>query len=147
MTRVEKTALPDHSLLRAYLHPGDYLDAYSCASTLDLDEAVARAMDFPAWVMALLALRNIVVAPFDLIRRPKGARVGIFPTDLRHGNEMILGFNDRHLDFRVSLIADGSRVYGSTWVHTHNLLGRAYLTSILPFHILIMRQSVARTAT
>jgi hypothetical protein len=35
----------------------------------------------------------------------------------------------------------------STWVHPHNLWGRAYLRLVMPLHILISRGAVARMAT
>ncbi|MEZ5779292.1 MAG: DUF2867 domain-containing protein [Paracoccaceae bacterium] len=146
MASVERSDLPSQSLLHDYVQPGDYLDSYSCASTLDVDRVAERAMAFPGWVMLLLGLRNLLVAPLGLTGRPKGGRVGIFPLDQRSANELILGFNDRHLDFRVSVLVDGRRVYGSTWVHPHNFSGRAYFATIKPFHILIMRQAVGRAA-
>jgi hypothetical protein len=35
-------------------------------------------------------------------------------------------------------------VFLATWVHPHNIGGRVYLTTILPFHILIARNALAR---
>jgi len=56
---------------------------------------------------------------------------------------LVAGFNDRHLDFRVvvdvALAGSGQQVTLATLVLTHNLLGRAYLAVILPFHRLIAR--------
>ena len=146
MADVERCDLPTESLLHHYAQPSDYLDCYSCASTLDVNRAAERAMAFPGWVMLLLGLRNMLVAPFGLLGGPKGEGLGIFPLDRRSENELIFGFNDRHLDFRVSVLVDGQRAYGATWVRTHNHAGRAYLAAILPFHIAIMRQAVGRTA-
>ncbi len=34
----------------------------------------------------------------------------------------------------------------STWVHPHNIWGRAYLAVVMPFHILISRAAVRRMA-
>jgi hypothetical protein len=56
---------------------------------------------------------------------------------------LVAGFNDYHLDFRivvdVNSFAEGRQVTSTTLVRTHNLLGRAYLTLILPFHRLVVR--------
>ena len=71
----------------------------------------------------------------------------IFPTCLETEDEIILGTDDRHLDFRIGLIRAEGRLYMSTWVHPHNRWGRAYLALVMPFHILISRGAVARMAT
>ncbi|SPH18753.1 hypothetical protein DEA8626_02296 [Defluviimonas aquaemixtae] len=146
MARVERVELPHDSLLKAFAQPGDYLDSFACQSTLNVDQAAERAMNFPSWVTMLLGMRNLLVAPLGLIARPKGEKIGIFPLDQRSDSELVLGFDDRHLDFRVSVLVDGRRAFGSAWVHTHNLAGRAYLAAVLPFHVAIMRQAVARMA-
>jgi hypothetical protein len=50
-------------------------------------------------------------------------------------DELVTGRNDKHLDFRVSVIREaGKRVVFSTAVMTHNTFGRTYLAAILPFH-------------
>ena len=72
--------------------------------------------------------------------------MGPFPVELTSDTEVIAGFNDRHLDFRVSVVSRENRVYLATCVHTHNILGRAYLTLIMPFHILIARNALSRVA-
>jgi hypothetical protein len=34
----------------------------------------------------------------------------------------------------------------ATWVHRNNLLGRLYLLAVMPFHVLIVRDSMRRIA-
>jgi len=62
----------------------------------------------------------------------------------------ILGADDRHLDFRPSLLrrreVAGATLYATTTVRTHNLLGRVYIKAILPFHIIVVRSMLARAA-
>lgn len=41
----------------------------------------------------------------------------------RQAAEIITGFNDRHLNFRVSVQSREGRVFIATWVHPHNLGG------------------------
>ena len=59
-----------------------------------------------------------------------------------------LDFDDRHLDFRVVVdVAPcdlGRQITATTLVLTHNLLGRLYLASILPFHRLVVRSLMQR---
>jgi hypothetical protein len=64
-----------------------------------------------------------------------------------------LGENDKHLDFRVSILCTpgsppttGSRLTLSTVVYCHNRLGRAYLSVIAPFHRQVVKASLRRAA-
>lgn len=64
--------------------------------------------------------------------------------ELDTGTEIIVGFNDRHLNFRVSILSHEGRISAATWVHPHNPGGRFYLRTILPFHKRIVRNGLAR---
>ncbi len=103
-------------------------------------------MRFPAWARALLLVRGAAVAPFGL----KGAApqdrpaIGSFPIAAERPEELLLGFDDRHLDFRISILADAGRIHVSTWVRPHHAGGRLYLAAVLPFHVLILRDAMAR---
>jgi Protein of unknown function (DUF2867) len=146
---IRPDTLPRASTLWTLHRPGDFLDCYSVASTLTPREAATRGVSLPAWARWLLALRNMIVGPFGLktgvVARAK--TVGIFPVCSESDEEMILGIDDRHLDFRVTLYRQSGRVYMSTWVRPHNLAGRIYLRVVMPFHVLICRGMVARMAT
>ena len=39
---------------------------------------------------------------------------------------------------------DGATIRMGTWVRPRNLFGRAYLACVMPFHILIVRNAMAR---
>lgn len=52
-------------------------------------------------------------------------------------DEVILGQDDHHLDFRLSLQAKNGFLSIYTLVKPHNLLGVVYLICILPFHFII----------
>ena len=144
MARVRTDTLPRTSSLWSQHQPGDFLDCYSVASTLSPRDAAAKGLALPGWAQALLGLRNALVRPFGLkTGQPDGP---IFPTCLETEDQLILGTDDRHLNFRIGLIRQDGRIYMSTWVHPHNRWGRAYLTLVMPFHILISRGAVARMA-
>lgn len=152
MARVTKTDLPKNSLLHDYIQQGDFIDCYRCASNLDVDEAAARALKFPFWVEKLMDLRNLIVAPLGLkteqsVETTKAEMLGPFPVVTRTENEIILGIDDKHLDFRLSIITDGTHAYSATWVRRNNWLGRIYLAAIMPFHVLIVRQAIGRANT
>jgi hypothetical protein len=148
VSRITKCELPVQSLLHSYVTPGDFVDCYRCESQMDIDAAAANAMAFPGWVNWLLRLRNVVVKPLGLSgAQPKGDTIGHFPVDRRNETEVILGFDDSHLNFRISVLVDGTHAYAATWVHRNNALGRAYLAVIMPFHIVIMRNAIGQVAS
>ncbi|AIY41008.1 hypothetical protein LT85_1850 [Collimonas arenae] len=139
------------------LLPGhDFVDAYQVRADVPGLEARQAADAIlkhpPGWIKQLMAARNRVVRLFQLKtvemamddpRSPQG-KVGGFPIVAQSPREVVLGFNDKHLDFRISvtvLAAGGAAtlVTVCTLVKTNNLLGRAYLTTILPFHRIIVR--------
>jgi hypothetical protein len=141
---IRTDTLPRASSLWTLHRPGDFLDCYSVASTLTPSEAARRGLALPGWATTLLKLRNTLVRPFGL--KTGEADTPIFPTCHETADEIILGTDDRHLDFRIGVIRQDGRLYMSTWVHPHNLWGRAYLRLVMPFHILISRGAVARMA-
>jgi hypothetical protein len=84
----------------------------------------------------------------SLVARGREGKVGIFPVRSNTATEVVLGEDDKHLDFRVWVHVEpqggGYRVTTSTVVRTHNRLGRVYLGTIMPFHRLIARQMLSR---
>lgn len=116
----------------------------------------------PQWIGALLKLRDLLVAGFGLKTAKHLAtlgggdgsgRVGIFRIYGKSPSEIVLGEDDKHLDFRVSVLcageadADGTRqLVVSTVVHCHNRLGRSYIFLIAPFHRWVVRSSLRRAA-
>lgn len=143
---VSKSELPVNSRLHDRFTPGDFLDCYSVASELSPRRAAEIITNFPDWARALLIIRRVVTTPFGLSNDGPEAddKVGIFPVESADEHELIAGFNDKHLDFRVAVVSEQGRVFLATWVHRHNLGGRLYLNAIMPFHILIVRHALAR---
>src|SRR5579862_7140627 len=136
-----------------------FADAYRITVTdakLDARTAAERIFSrSPGWVKMLLDLRNAVVAPLGLktsaANEAKAAgMVGMFPVLSETPEQLVAGFNDHHLDFRIVVDVapvDGGRdqqVTATTLVLTHNLLGRVYLTVILPFHRLIAKSMLGQ---
>ncbi len=143
---------------KPFLHPdmllpgANFGDIYSLAvNGLELDAIAASQQVFgqaPGWIKWLLTVRNLIVKPFGLISgRERTAqpspRVGILPVIRQSTNHVVLGLNDRHLDFRVLIeIEDRGAAWQeisvSTAVKTHNPLGRVYLAIVKPFHRIIV---------
>ncbi|MEM7671079.1 MAG: DUF2867 domain-containing protein [Pseudomonadota bacterium] len=145
---IRETDLPVDSLLRARAGPGDFVDCYAVAADASPRRAAEIITAFPVWASFLLMIRRLLTAPFGLSNDGPDAvdKVGAFPVEAETDNELIAGFNDRHLDFRVSVLSREGRVFLATWVHPHNIGGRLYLRAIMPFHILIARDALMRVA-
>lgn len=80
-------------------------------------------------------------------------RVDLFKIYSTSATEIVLGEDDKHLDFRVSVLcsseaptASKRRLVVSTVVHCHNRLGRVYILLIAPLHRLIVQSSLRRAA-
>lgn len=148
MSQVRPDQLPQASSLWAHHRPGDFLDCYSVESPLTPRQGAERGLSMPGWARRLLALRNALVRPLGLRTGPPAGAdaLGMFPIQKDEPSEVVLGFDDRHLDFRITVLRQGARLYLSTWVHPHNRWGRAYLRLVMPFHILISRGAVRRMA-
>jgi hypothetical protein len=112
----------------------------------------------PRWVETLTRLRNLLVGPFGLktsgeTETPRRETIGLFPVLAETPDRMIMGFNDKHLDFRVvvDVVPPGSvlsqQVTLTTLVKTHNRFGRIYLAIITPCHRLIAPAMLRRVAT
>ena len=146
MNKVIVTELPLQSLLNDRVKPTDFIDCYSVESNLSPRSAAEIITNFPGWARFLLMIRALVTAPFGLSNDgpPASDKVGIFPVETENSHELIAGFNDKHLDFRVSVISQEGKVFLATWVHPNNIGGQIYLKVILPFHILISRNALAR---
>lgn len=94
------------------------------------------------WIVALFGLKATTAADFDAIEvKPTyaiGDKIARFTLFAQDSSEIVTGGDDKHLDFRVSVRklvdAGASRVVLSTVVSPHNVVGKAYLLAILPFH-------------
>ena len=149
-------ALAETSLAARALPKVDYFDVFSTSVGPDvtLEEAARRV--FSGRPSRLMRLRDALVRPFGLKTSPRGSRpvphfvpgerVGLFTLFQRTEEELLLGADDRHLDFRVSLRVAGGEASLATAVRFRNNFGRAYFFCIRPFHALLV-QGMLRRAT
>ena len=166
-THVAPVALPAQSPVATIYASTNLADAFAIrlpAGTSGDPEVLWRFVmaQQPRWIGWLTNLRDAIVAGLglktarDLARRSEGARedrIALFKVYARSESEIILGEDDRHLDFRLSVLCSpgafprtGSQLTVSTVVHCHNRLGRAYLLVIAPFHRLVVKASLRRAA-
>lgn len=129
----------------AILPGADFADAWrvvGLSAGLDAQKVALRFFDrSPRWIRALLWLRNLLVRPFGLRTRTSDQATPRlkFPVISSQPNRVVLGFDDRHLDFRVVIDIEAAEkerlsATATTYVRTHNLGGRLYLRVIKPFH-------------
>lgn len=161
LPRVIQIEPPTECGVSSWFSGADLVDSYAVplAKQSDADMralAMAALGESPLWVRLLLVVRDGVMSLFGVrssgeVRHfPDGRdRIDFFPVLACSANEIILGADDRHLDFRLSLLrrtpAHGLPVLvATTVVHCHNRLGRWYLASIMPFHRVIVRSSLRR---
>ncbi|MFK8103273.1 MAG: DUF2867 domain-containing protein [Saprospiraceae bacterium] len=162
--KIEKVIIPKASVLAQRKY--DYADSYRASITdpeakVDLNR-VAKAFftAAPPWVAYLFELRNKIVGliglktgaavddPASILAKADfkaGDQLGLFKVYERSIQEMILGADDQHLDFRVSLfltevVAEQRELTVTTIVDFHNRLGRIYFFFVKPFHQLIVKR-------
>ena len=167
LTLVKQVALPAQSAVAAVYESTCLADAFAIqlpfGSSSD-PEVLWRFLisQQPAWIGWLTNVRDAIVACFGLktakhlatlSSEGKADRIGIFKVYGRSATEIVLGEDDKHLDFRLSVLRTpdlsatlGGQVTVSTVVHCHNLLGRAYISVIAPFHRLVVKASLRRAA-
>src|SRR5215470_14143601 len=115
----------------------------------------------PGWMKLMLIARNKVAALaglevpttaeiVNMERRGRyvvGEKIGPWPIFFLDSDELIAGRDNKHMDFRVSImkVHDGTRpsVVVSTLCMVHNKFGKYYLSSVIPFHKFGLRRLMA----
>lgn len=140
--------LPDEvSLVSTALPKVDFADAWAVplvdGVTADPAEWAREVfMTAPAWVTALMGLRNALVR---LVGIEHGDRSAFTVTE-RTDTEALLGGDAKHLDFRASLLVDGGKVTLTTVVQLHNLRGRLYMAIVKRVHPAVVRSMLAQAS-
>lgn len=167
LTRIEPVAIPPQSSVAPDHESADLADAFAIRLPIGASGDPDVLWRFilsqqPFWIGWVTSVRDAVVACFGfktarhLASLPDEAnvdRIAFFKVYGRSETEIVLGEDDKHLDFRLSVLRTpdlssklGGQLTVSTVVHCHNLLGRTYLRIIAPFHRLVVRASLRRAA-
>lgn len=164
---VTAVSLPPESAVAQTYASMHLADAYSIelpAGASTNPELLARfifAHQAP-WISSLMAVRDALVAGFGLktakhlasLETESGAgRLSIFKIYSTSPTEVVIGEDDKHLDFRLSVLCSGQssprakrHLILSTVVRCHNRLGRLYIFFIAPFHRLVVQSSLRSAA-
>ncbi|WP_300543306.1 DUF2867 domain-containing protein [Maricaulis sp.] len=165
-----KDTPPPGSLIGAYIAPCDYVDCYSISldGRPDLQNCAPYAfaehfgtVEF-GWSNALIALRDALVAPLGLKttgqlraegggkaphEKGPGDRVNFFRLYALEADEVLLGEDDRHQDFRLSVHRTrgaAAKVVMTTCCKRHNGFGYVYLALILPIHKQLVKATLKK---
>lgn len=155
--QIDECDVPAQSVLdRRWVEAAFFRDAYRApltrpqASVVDIFFAVFG--HHPPWMKRVLIARNRVASLCGLdaptaaeIMNPEikpgysvGDKIGPWPVFALTANELVAGRDNKHLDFRLSVLkeANGAGVSAvvSTVCTTHNFFGKLYLFFIIPFH-------------
>src|SRR3979411_295625 len=106
----------------------------------------------PLWMKLLLIVRNtaarlvgLAALTRDEIMRPTvkresrvGEKIGPWPIFFIGDNEIVAGRDNKHMDFRLSVLkevdGDALRAMVPTICTVHNVFGKLYLFFVVPFH-------------
>lgn len=175
LASVRAVPFPSESKLRSSYKSAYFIDAFAVTLPAQTSreynpEALARAFfcEPPAWFSLLMWIRDRVMSIFGVKRsteiqaaaEKKGIdTIAVFPIISRAENEIILGENDSHLNFQVSILIrenqlsaasdrdnnrNGQEMVVTTVVHCHGFFGKAYIIIIKAFHTMIAKYSLAR---
>lgn len=163
---VRQTTIPERSVLFTGGHVYDYTDCFE-GEFVDREGKIGPpevCISFftsePVWVKRFFQLRNSIVGklglktPGEITNRNSllenfkcepGEKIGLFQVLDRTANEVVLGENDKHLDFRISLYVDEhsedpekKKLLIATTVNFHNRWGLLYFLPVKPFHKLVV---------
>jgi Protein of unknown function (DUF2867) len=156
---IRSCPIPQNSEITEFAKTADFADCYVATNPWPERSAIELFIqtvgNTPAWVNALMHLRNRIVALFGLkdlgtLAEVKpghtyrlGDRVGIFILLFQSDQEVILGDLDKHLEVRLSVLktqdSNGAALLAvSTAVHEHNALGKIYMFFVGPIHKIIV---------
>lgn len=163
---VTTSKIPNNSILKSSENSFDYIDSYQKSfkdETDKIDSTKIGKMFFtsgPKWIDGLFTIRNKIVGllglktsdnrtdrqkQLDNFKCEKGEQLGLFKVFDKTDNEVVLGEDDGHLNFRVSLLLDKledknekKNLTITTTVKFNNSFGRLYFLPVRPFHKLIV---------
>jgi hypothetical protein len=164
---VAECDFPTESVLdRRWVQAAYFRDSYRvamhgpCTTPIEVFHAVLA--HHPCWVKAILIVRNRLAATCGLsaptpseIMSPAvkdsygvGETIGVWPIFALSDAELVAGRDNKHLDFRLSVLKDTTGPVPSAVISTvcvvHNFFGKVYLFFVVPFHRWGVRWLIAR---
>lgn len=143
--QVRAVPVPSTPLLARALPRVDWSDAYALpvpdGSSVDAQGWADLIFHSPPrWIRMLFVVREALVGVVGVER----GGPHVFETVSWRPGEVLLGTDQEHLGFRVSVLVEPDRVVVSTVVQVHNRRGRAYTTLVRRAHPLVVRGTLAQ---
>ena len=157
MKKVHKTnKIPEYSIVSKNFNNFHYCDSYWIVTQTNesLDKITTDIFQTPKWAEILMGIRNNLVKLIGLNpggmkknnniadHYPIGSRAVYFKVVDRTEKEIIMAENDKHLNFKVSVLTyrdgDNVTINLTTLVKYNNFLGRLYFLPVKPFHRMIV---------
>jgi hypothetical protein len=158
--------VPFHSALgKDLIERADFRDAYrvplNCSDLGVVEIFFGIFAHRPRWMTLMLIARNKAAAlaglevptTAEMVNMEKrdrylvGEKIGPWPIFFLGPDELIAGRDNRHMDFRVSVmkVHEGTRpsVVVSTLCMVHNTFGQHYLSTVVPVHKFGLRRLMA----
>jgi hypothetical protein len=154
MSKISNVELPKESVSMQFIDKIDYVDAFKVKlsdNTQKVDSLYMAIFNHaPKWVNVLMGIRNKLVSIFgldtgdgskqtEIKSLSVGDKHGVFKVYDIQSNEIIAGEDDKHLDFRVSVLKDGDFLILSTLVHYNSGFGKFYFFIIKRFHKVVVK--------
>ena len=167
--KIIKTGIPDTTSVLAALDRNDYTDAFyckfNCSHPVSIDDVIHAFFDSaPSWVHHMFTIRDVVASKLGLktISRKEreqmrksfsiqpGNSIGLFKVLSKSEEEVIMGEDDKHLNFRVAFLlnaldAESYALHFITTVKIHNWLGKLYFLPVKPMHALVVKSMMKGT--
>ena len=153
MTKKELTYLTETG--KKSLSKIDFSDTFSITNHSNTIKEITLLVfgKSPKFIKFLFKLRNSIVKLIGLRTPPipdtstfiVGGNVNFFEIYSISENEVLLGANDSHLNFRAIVYNTKEKEYNikvTTLVEYNNKIGRIYMFLIKPFHQLIVRRMI-----
>jgi hypothetical protein len=154
---IVKCDVPSLSVLdRRWIEAAYFQDSYRAplsrthASVVEIFFAIFA--HHPTWMKIVLIARHRIASFFGLEvptasevinvevkgSYSVGDKIGVWPIFSLTDNELVAGRDNKHLDFRLSVLkemdGESESVVVSTLCIVHNWFGKAYLFFVVPFH-------------
>ena len=153
---ISKTSLQECSLLYPNLARASHSDSFETEIPRDsksIYELYCTVFGHYSWWMKLLLMTRTTAVSVLGINGPKleelvpekakdtyniGDKICRWEIYAQNTDELVVGLQEKHLDFKVSVLRyernDTLFLCVTTLVFVHNRFGKAYLSTILPFH-------------
>jgi hypothetical protein len=146
-TIIKSNKQPCNSVISNGFGKIDYCDSFRIAQSTNksIEQITNELFKLPAWVNWLMKIRDLAGGIFGLKTEKDVKDVQqFFPVIEQNDTEIVMGDNDKHLNFRVSVLIDreNSFTYVTTLVHYNNIWGKLYFLPVKPFHKIIVKSLI-----